>query len=95
MENYGADGMSRWAYRAGWADDTNLHGSDADLEGVTQWEASEREEEQQLIATHQYPRKILKVRAPNGRPSPQDMQKQRERICLLLQVKRLHVYIYI
>ena len=29
-----ADGLSRWAYPAGEADDTSLHGSDADLEGV-------------------------------------------------------------
>ena len=43
VENDAADGMSRWAYRAVSADDTNFHGSDANLEGVTQWEASEHE----------------------------------------------------
>ena len=44
VEKDAADGMSRWAYPAGLADDRNFHGSHADLEGVTQWEASEREE---------------------------------------------------
>ena len=86
-ENDAADGMSRWAYPAGLADDMNFHGSDADLEKVTPWEASEREKEQQLIAANQYPRKILEVRTPKGRPSPQDMQ---ECDYLLLQVNRLH-----
>ena len=90
VEKDSADGMSRWAWPAGLAYDTNFHGSDADLEGVTQWDASEREEDQQLIATNQYPRKILEERAPKGRPSPQDMQDQRERNYLLLQVNRLH-----
>ena len=52
VDNDVADGMSRWAYPAGLADDTNFHGSDADLEGVTQWEASEREKEQQHIARY-------------------------------------------
>ena len=90
MENDAADRISRWAYPAGSSDDTNFHGSDSDLELVTQWQASEREKEQQLIAANQYPRKILEVRAPKGRPSPQDMQDQRERDRLLLQVNRLH-----
>ena len=35
VENDVADGMSRRAYPAGLVDDTNFHGSDADLEGVT------------------------------------------------------------
>ena len=90
MENDAAEGMSRWAYQARLADDTNLHGSDTDLEGVTQSEASEREKEQQLIAANQYPRKVLEVRAPKGSPSPQDMKEQREGDFLLLQVNRLH-----
>ena len=90
VENDAADGMSRWAYPAGLAEDMNFHGLDADLEGVTQWGASEHEEEQQLIAANQYPRKVLEVRAPKGRPSPQDMQEQRERDYLLLQVNSLH-----
>ena len=89
MENDAADGVSRWAYQAGFTDDTHFHGSDADLEGVTQWEASERETEQLLIAANQYPRKTLEVRAPKGRPSPQDMQEQRELHYLLLRVNRL------
>ena len=76
--------MSRWAYAAGLADDTNFHGSDADLE------ACERGKEQQLIAANQYPRKVLEVRAPKERPSPQDMQEQRERSYLLLHLNRLH-----
>ena len=37
-----ADGLSRWAYPAGVADDTTFHGSEADLEGVVIWEARER-----------------------------------------------------
>ena len=90
VEKDAADGMSRWAWPAGLAYDTNFHCSDADLEGVTQWDASEREKEQHLIAKIQYPRKALEVRAPKGRPSPQDMQEQRERDHLLLQVNRLH-----
>ena len=39
--NDAAHGMSRWAYPAELADDTNIHGSDADLQGVTQREASQ------------------------------------------------------
>ena len=76
--------------QADWLMTRTLHRSDADLEGVTQWEASEREKKQQLITANQYPRKILEVRAPKGCPSPQDMQEQRERNYLLLQVNRLH-----
>ena len=90
MENDAADGMSGWAYFAGLADDTNFHGSNADLKGVTQWEASERKKEQELIAANQYPRKVLEVRAPTGCPSPQDMQEQRERSYVLLQANSLH-----
>ena len=36
-DNDVADGMSRWAYLAGLADDTNLHGSDADLKEYEDW----------------------------------------------------------
>ena len=64
VEKDAADRMSRWAYTAGLAADTDFHGSDANLEGVTLSEASEREKEQQLIAANQYPRKILQLRAP-------------------------------
>ena len=60
------------------------------MEWVTQWEASEREKEQQLIAANQYPRKVLEVKAPKARPSPHHMQEQRECNHLLLQVNRLH-----
>ena len=90
MENDAADGMSRCAYTAGSADDTRFHGPDADLEGITQWEASERKKEQQLIAANQYPRNVLEVRAPERHSSAQDMQEQLERNHLLLQVNRLH-----
>ena len=86
VENDAADRMSRWAYPARMADDTNLHGSDTDLEGVPQWEASERGEEQRLIAANKYPCKVLKMRAPKKRASPQDMQEQRQPNYLLLQV---------
>ena len=79
VDNNAADGMSRWAYPAGLADNTTFRRSDADLEGVTQWEASEREKKQQRITANQYPRKILEVRAPKGCLSPQDMQEQQER----------------
>ena len=41
-DNVVADGLSRWAYPAGEADDTNFQGSDADLEGVSRWEAKEK-----------------------------------------------------
>ena len=58
VEKDAADGMSRWAYPAGLADDTNFHGWDADLEGETQWVGSEREKEQQAIEANQYPAKF-------------------------------------
>ena len=90
MENDPANRISRCAYLAGLANDTNFHGSDAGVEGVTQLEAAEGEKEQQLIAAKQYLRKILEVRAPKGRPSPKDMQEQRERDHLLFHVNRLH-----
>ena len=54
VEEHAADRMSRWAQPLELADDTNFHGSDADLEGVTQCEASERGKEQQLITANQY-----------------------------------------
>ena len=60
VENDAADRMSRWAYPARWSDDTNPHSSDAHLEGVPRWEASERKKEQQLIAANQYPAKFLR-----------------------------------
>ena len=40
-DNDGADALRRWAYPAGEAQDTNFHGSDADLEG---WRHDERDE---------------------------------------------------
>ena len=38
-DNDVADRMSRWAYPAGPGDDTNFHGSDANLQGYEYWEA--------------------------------------------------------
>ena len=43
-----ADGMSRWAYPAGLADDTNFHGSD-ELKGYEDWEAPEKVQNDALI----------------------------------------------
>ena len=44
-----ADGMSRSAYPAGLADDTNFHYSDADLKGYEEWEAQEKAQNDALI----------------------------------------------
>ena len=44
-----ADGMSRWAYPAGLADDTDLHGSDANLKGYEDWEAQKKARNDALI----------------------------------------------
>ena len=44
-----ADGMSRWAYPAGLADDTSFHGSGADLKGYEDWEAQEKTRNDALI----------------------------------------------
>ena len=41
-DNVVADGLSRRAFPAGEADDTNFLWSDADLEGVSRWEAKEK-----------------------------------------------------
>ena len=41
-DNVVADGLSRRAYPAGEADDTTFPGSNADLEGVSRWEAKEK-----------------------------------------------------
>ena len=45
-DNTVANGLSRWAYPAGSADDTKFHGSDADQKGVMKQnrELKEREE---------------------------------------------------
>ena len=42
-DNEGADALSRWAYPAGEAQDTNFHGGDADLLGWTEAERAERD----------------------------------------------------
>ena len=89
-EDGATDGMSRWAYPAWLADDRSFHGSDANLEGVARWKGSEREKQPQLITANQYPTNILELRAPKGRLLPQNMQQQRERNLLLLQVNRPH-----
>ena len=41
-DNDVADGMTRWAYPVGLANDTNFHGSDAGLKGYEDWEAQEK-----------------------------------------------------
>ena len=41
-DNDVADGMSRWSYPAGLADDTNVHGSNADLNGYENCGAQEK-----------------------------------------------------
>ena len=38
-DNDVADTMSWWGYPVGLVDDTNFHGSDADLKGYDDWEA--------------------------------------------------------
>ena len=39
------DGLSRWAYPAGWAEDTPFHGSDAHQRGVMRQERDVKERE--------------------------------------------------
>ena len=52
-ENDGADALSRWAYPAGVAQDTNFHGSTADMEGWGQAERADWERVRaQLKADH-------------------------------------------
>ena len=48
-DNDFADSMSRWAYHAGLAHDTNLHGSDASLKGYEDWKAQEKAQNDALI----------------------------------------------
>jgi hypothetical protein len=49
-DNTVADGLSRWAYPAGLADDTNFHGSDADQKGVMKQERELKEREENFLA---------------------------------------------
>ena len=49
-DNTVADGLSRWAYPAGLADDTNFHGSDADQKGVMKQERELKEKEENILA---------------------------------------------
>ena len=49
-ENTVADGLSRWAYRAGLADDNNFHGSDAHQKGVMKQERDLKEGEEKTLA---------------------------------------------
>ena len=44
-ENHVGDALSRWAYRAGTAQDTNCHGSDQDLVG---WEEDQKKERDRI-----------------------------------------------
>ena len=49
-DNSVADGLSRWAYPSGLADDTNFHGSDADQKGVMKQERELKEREENFLA---------------------------------------------
>ena len=49
-DNTVADGLSRWAYLPGLADDINSHGSDADQKGVIKQERELKETEQSFLA---------------------------------------------
>ena len=44
-----ADALSRWAYPAGLADETNFHGSDADQKGVMKEERELKEREEKIL----------------------------------------------
>ena len=48
-DNTVADGLSRWAYLARLADDTNFHGSDADQEGVMKLERDLKKREEKIL----------------------------------------------
>ena len=41
--------MSRWVYPAGLADDTNFHGSDANVKGYEDWEAERNAHNDALV----------------------------------------------
>ena len=47
-DNTVADGLSRWAYPAGLADDTDFLGSDADQKGVMKQERELKEREEKF-----------------------------------------------
>ena len=49
-DNTVADGLSRWAYPAALADDTNFHGSDADQKVVMKQERDLEEGEEKMLA---------------------------------------------
>ena len=49
-DNTIAHGLSRWAYLAGLADDTNFHGSDADQKRVMKQECELKERKEQFLA---------------------------------------------
>ena len=49
-DNQVADGLSRWAYPAGLAEDSTFHGSESDLEGVQRQERELLEREEQFLA---------------------------------------------
>ena len=49
-DNTVTDGLSRWAYPAGLADDTNFHGSDGDQKGVMKQERELKEREEKYLA---------------------------------------------
>ena len=49
-DNQVADGLSRWAYPAGLAEDSTFHGSESDLEGVQRQERELLERGEQFLA---------------------------------------------
>ena len=49
-DNTVGGGLSRWAYPAGLADDTNFHGSDADQKKVMKQECELKEREEKTLA---------------------------------------------
>ena len=49
-DNTVADGLSRWAYPAQSADDTNFHGSAADQKGLMKQERELKEREEKRLA---------------------------------------------
>ena len=58
-DNTVADGLSRWAYPAGLADDTNFHGSDAHRKGVMKQERDLKEREQSILAQRARDMKVV------------------------------------
>ena len=64
-DNHVRDALSRWAYRAGTAQDTNFDRGDADLAGWQEEERKERKYIRQKLQD-QYPQAYAAVHAVNG-----------------------------